>query len=160
MSLYAKSYERVLKSYDRDLFVDRNRDGVLCVFRHTKRYEPVVEAEGFRLLNLKRDREYVFALTETWGLSGKPRDWGADDVLDHVQKIDKLANADVLSAADELNDQVNERRMRHIRGEMEAFWKDQRRAFAKATDDILTHSLDKSETKRRLKDRSIKNGNR
>lgn len=159
MSIYAKSYDRVLKSYDKELFVARNTDGVLCVFRHTKRFEPVCETEGFRLLNLMADKEYVFAVTETFGLSGKPRDWGADDILNHIQKIDSLANKRFLDELDAENERVEQSRRRHLRNEMEAFWSHERRRFAKATDDILTHSLDKSEPKKRLKDRRIKNGN-
>lgn len=159
MSIYLRSYNRVLQSYDRDLFVERNLDGVLCVFRHTKRYDLVIETEDFKLMNLRSGKDYVCALTETWGLTSKPRDWGSDDVLDHIQKIDQLANKRFLEEADTLNEEVEKKRKRHLRGEMEAFWHDERRAFARATNDILTHSLDKSETKRRLKDRRIKNGN-
>ena len=156
MSIYLRSYNRVLKSYDKDLFADRNIDGTLCVFRHSKAFEPVIETEGFRLLNLKKRKQYIFALTDTWGLSGNPRDWGVDDVLDHVQKIDSLSNQNFLDAADKLNERVEQKKKRGLKNEMEAFWSHERRRFAKATDHILTHSLDKTETKKRLKDRRIK----
>lgn len=156
MSVYQRSYSRVVKGYDKELFLDRNQDGVLCVFRHSKRFELVVETEGYKLMNLKSSREYVFALTDTWGLNGSPRDWGTDDVLDHIKKIDSQSNAKFLEEADALNERVDESRKRAMRNDIEAFFHEERRAFAKATDDILTHSLDKTETKRRLKDKRIK----
>lgn len=159
MSLYQKSYERVLKSYDKDLFVSRNVDGVLCVFRHSKRFEPVCETDGFRLLNLMPTKEYVFAITENWGLSGKQKDWGVDDLLNHIQRIDSLANERFLEEMDAENERVDESKKRTLRNEMEAFWSHERRRFAKATDHILTHSLSKDEPKKRLRDRRIKNGN-
>jgi hypothetical protein len=61
---------------------------------------------------------------------------------------------------DEQNEAVDKSKKRALRNEIEAFWSHERRRFAKATDHILTHSLSKDEPKKRLKDRSIKNGNR
>lgn len=161
MSLYQKAYERVLKRYDESLFVQRNVDGVLCVFKHSKRFVPVFEAEGYRLSNLIRSKEYVFALTDTWGLTGKPRDYGVDDVLAHLQKIDSLANARFMEEAEELNARKDQSKKRALRNEMEAFWSHERNRFKKAIDESVgtTASLDKSETKKRLRDRRIKNGN-
>lgn len=161
MSLYAKSYERVLKRYDGDLFIDRNPDGILCVFRKVKRFVPVIETEEFRLMNLSEGKEYVFALTDTWGLSGNERDFGVDDVLDHLQKIDSLANARFMEAFDEANAEAERREKRALRNEMEAFFSHERNRFVKVIDENVgtTTSMDKTETKKRLKDRRIKNGN-
>lgn len=160
MSVYLHSYTRALRRYDRDLFAGRTKDGAICVFRKVKRFVPVCESEGFRLLSLIEDKQLVFALTDNWVLSGQPRDWGVDDVLDRVKKLDSWANERFFEELDAENEKVDESRKRHFRNEAEAFWSDNRRAFAKATDDILVHSLSKDEPRKRLKDRSIKNGNR
>lgn len=159
MSLYLHAYTRALKRYDRDLFAGRTKDGMPCVYRKIKRFEPVVESEGFRLLNLKEDKQFVFALTSNWTLSGTPRDWGVDDVVGRIKEIDCLANERFFEEMDAQNERIDEIKRKDLRNEMEAFWIDERRRFAKATDDILTHSLSKDEPRKRLKDRSIKNGN-
>ncbi len=137
--MFINGYNRHLKSYDPSLFVDRNDNGVLCVF--------------------KKDRigkSYIFALTDTWSLNGRPIPLGIDRVLDHVRRIDRTQRDMAIQEADALNEKIDQSKKRHMKNEIEAFVKDSRRAFAKATDGILTHSLDKSETKRRIKDRRIK----
>lgn len=159
MSLYLKGYTRALKSYDRDLFAARNALGVVCVFKKVKRYEPVFVDEGVRMLNLIQGNEFIFALTDTWGLNGTPREWGIDRVVNRIREIDALSNERYFEEMDAHNEKVDESKRRSMRNEMEAFWSHERRRFAKATDDILTHSLSKDEPRKRRKDRSIKNGN-
>lgn len=159
MSVFLKSYTRALKSYDSDLFAAHNVDGVVCVFRYVKRYELVVDEEGFKMFNLIQGKQFIFALTTNWTLSGRSVDWGIDHVVGRVRKIDALANERLLDEMDEANEQVDKSKKRAIKNEMEAFWSHERRRFAKATDGILTHSLSKDDKRKRLKDRSIKNGN-
>lgn len=151
-----QSYTRALKRYDRDLYAGRTMDGVACVFRRIKRYEDVCELEGVPLKVLRECAQLVFPLTDTWTMAGKPRPWGIEFVLNRVREIDAMANERFFEEMDELNEQVDKSKQRHMKNEMEAFFSDERRAFAKATDGILTHSLSKDETKRRLKDRRIK----
>ncbi len=154
-----RSYTKALKSYDRDLYAARNNDGVTCVFRKIKRYIPICVDLDFRLMNLIEDKQYVCAVTDTWSLSGRSIDWGIDDVVGRVQKLDVLANKDLLEKMDAENEHLDKIKRKDLRNEMEAFWSHERRRFAKATDGILTHSLSKDEPRKRRKDRSIKNGN-
>lgn len=150
------SLTKALKRYDRDLFAGRTMDGVACVFRKSKRFEPVCELNGEPLLVLKEDKQLVFPLTDNWNMRGKPRMWGIDNVLDRVKEIDAQANDRMFEEMDALNERVEDSNKRHMRNEIEAFWKDERRRFAKATDHILVSSMSKDETKRRLKDKRIK----
>ena len=157
--MWPSLYTKYLKRYDPDLYCDHNRGGVMCVFRKAKRYEPVCVDDGFKFLNLTVDKQYVCALTENWSLSTKPRQWGIDHVLTKIRQIDCQANEQMFEAMDAANDAVDMAEKRKLRNEIEAFWIDNRREFAKATDDILVHSLSKDEPRKRKKDRSIKNGN-
>ncbi len=159
MSLFLSAYTKALRSYDRDLFAGRTKDGVPCVFRKAKRFEPVWVTDDFKLLNLIESKQFVFAITDNWMATGTPRDWGIDDVLDKVKKSDALANQALFDEMDAHNEKVDQIKKKDTRNDIESFWIDERKRFAKATDDILTHSLSKDEPKRRLKDRSIKNGN-
>ena len=154
------SYTRALKRYDPDLFAGRTKDGVACVFRKVKRYFSVIEWDGGRLLDLRGDIQLIFAITDNWTMRGTPRAWGIDDVLGHVQKIDSLANARMFEEMDEQNENIDKSNRRALRGEIEGFMSYERRRFAKAFDEDLglTHSISKDEPKKRLKDRSIKNG--
>lgn len=159
MSLYLKSYTRALKRYDGDLFAGRNREGLPCVFRRVKRFVPVCEDDGFRLLNLVEGAQFVFALTDNWSSLGNPRDWGIDYVLQKVKECDALANERFFEELDAKNEAVDQEKARSLRNEMEGFWAYERRRFAKTMDENvgLTHSLSKDEPRKRLKDRSIKN---
>lgn len=153
------SYTRALKRYDRDLYAGRTKDGVACIFRKSKRFEPVCELNGIPLSVLKEDKQLVFPITSTWTMAGEPRDWGIDRVLNRVREIDALANERFFEELDAANDRIEQSKQRSMKNEMEAFWSHERRRFAKATDGILTHSLSKDEPKKRLRDRRIKNGN-
>lgn len=160
MSVYSHSYTKALKRYDRDLFVERTKDGALCVFRKVKRFVPECVSEGFSFLNLIEDKQLVFALTDTWTVSGKPVDWGIDDVLGRVQKLDCWANKNFVEEMDAENEKIDAIRQKDLKNEMEAFWSDERERVKRATSDILTHSLSKDNKRQILQDRSFKNGNR
>ena len=155
--MFLSSYTKALKRYDSDLYAGRTKDGLPCVFRKFKRFELVVDSDEFKLFNLKKADQFVFALTDTWTSLGTPREWGIDFVLQKVKSIDALANQRLFDEMDAHNEKVEESKKRGLKNEMEAFWSHERRRFAKATDGILTHSLSKDEPRKRLKDRSIKN---
>lgn len=152
-------YNRELKRYDKDLFCSCTEQGKWAVFRRTKRYVPVLVTEDFKLLNLIEAKELVFALTDSWTMTGQPRAWGIDFILNRLREIDLQANERLIEEMDERNERVDKSKERDFTNHAEAFWSDNRRAFAKATDGILTHSLSKDEPKKRLRDRRIKNGN-
>lgn len=154
------SYTRALQCYDKDLFVEKTKDGPLCVFRKVKRYdEPIVVSEGVYIRPLITDKQFVFALTDNWTRTGVPRFWGIDDVVGRVRKLDIWENERFFDELDAENEKVDEIRRKDLRNEMEAFWSDQRERVKNATSDILTHSLSKDDKRKRLRDRSIKNGN-
>lgn len=156
---FLHSLTKALKIYDPELFAGQTKDGVPCVFRRTKRWEPAYEGEDFTLRTLVEGKQLVFALTDTWTVMGTPRFWGFDTVLGRVQKLDAWANKNFFEELDAENDKVDERSRRALKNEMEAFWSDERERFKKATGDILTHSMSKDNKRQKNLDRSIKNGN-
>ncbi len=154
----ARAYTRALKSYDTDLFASRTRDGVLAVFRKHTRYEyfGYVDELGGNLFYPIDGKQLIFPLTDNWMMSGNPRSWGIDIVVDKIRQGDARANEALFDEMDAHNERIELSEKRSMNNEIESFWKHERRRFAKATDDVLTHSLSKDEPKRRLKDRSIK----
>lgn len=155
--MFVDAYTRILKVHDRDLFAAKNHDGVICVFRKVRRENYIGELDDMHFSEFIDGKEFIFALTDTWGLSGAPRNWGLDTVLTRIREIDALARAELFDEMDAANERVDKSKARYLKNEMEAFWSHERRRFAKATDDILTHSLSKDEPKKRLRDRRIKN---
>lgn len=153
MSAMLNAYTRVLKAHDKDLFCALNDIGIPCVFRRSKRFIPVVESDGFRLMDLIKDRQYVFALTSNWAAHGRVVHWGIDRVLDRVKECDSQVNEQILEDIEREEELEAKAKERHLRNEMEAFWSDQRSRFKEATKDILTHSLDKSEPTKRKKEK-------
>lgn len=160
MSVFLKSYTKALKRYDSDLYADKTLDGLTCVFRKTKRYEPVCVTEKFKLLNLIECKQFVFALTDNWQATGIPRDWGIDHVLNRVKESDALANERWLEEIDAHNERIDKSKRRELKNDMESFWSHERNRFVKTMDESLglTHSMSKDEPRKRKKDRSIKNG--
>lgn len=160
MSFSAKEITRSIRRYDREIFCAQSPAAdMLCVYRRTKRYVVVCEEPDFRVLNLAAGREFVLALTDTWTRKGERRDWGIDIILEKLRSMDIQANERLIEEFERAEERSKASQERHFDNELEAWAKDSRREFAKATDGILTHSLSKNETKRRRKDRSIKNGN-
>jgi len=159
--LIDKSYTRALRRYDRDLFAEKNRDGVLCVFRLYKRYEPVCVTDDFKFLNLIKAKQFVFALTENWTLLTKPRMWGIDQVLNRIREMDLRANERFFEEMDAAHERADESERRRFKNDTEAFLADNRKQFADAFDSFsgCLHSVSKDEPRKRKKDRSIKNGN-
>jgi len=152
---------RALKRHDRDLFC-RYSPAHSCevVYRTTKRFERVWDAEEFTLSTLKEQYEFVLALTSDWNYSGERRAWGIDQILERVKSMDLAQNERWFEEFEERELALKKSKHRHMENEIEAWAKDSRRAFAKAADDAFgtTVSLDKSEKKRRNRDRRIKDG--
>lgn len=159
MEIEVRKYTRAVKAYDRLLYCAPNDKGTLCIFRKLKRFVPVVIGDDFKLLNLVEDKYLVFALTDTWSVRGAPRAWGIDFVLDRLREIDTQARERLFEEREAEERRLQESKDRHIRNEAEAWAADNRRAFAKAFDDINTTSVSMDEPIKRLRDRSIKNGN-
>ncbi len=160
MSWRLDSYTKALKRYDRELFAGRTREGTPCVFRRVKRFVPVIESETFKLMTLKEDKHFIFALTDTWLATGQLRDWGIDHVLNRISEIDTQKHEDLIRQMDEANERVDKSRTRHIDNEAEAYLKDNRRQFIDEFEAIapMARSLPRTERRKILRDRSIKNG--
>lgn len=143
---------RVLKEHDRSLFAKRNADGIICVMRKNKRYVGPVDLNDAPFFNLIESPDYVFALTENWTTSGRPVPWGSEVVVRRIKEIDLWNREKYFEEVEEANERVDKAKRRHFRNEMEAFASDWRREFAKATNDINTSTMDKSEKRRRKRD--------
>lgn len=146
-----RHYNRVVRSYDRELYAQRSEDGLVSILRKNFRYV-AYDIDGASVHVLTPSPEFVFALTDNWTKRGQPRQWPADDVLFRIREIDHWAKQDLMEELERQNEEIEKKKRRHIRNEMEAFASDFRKDFARATNDINVSILDKSEKRRRIRD--------
>ena len=151
MDSVVRYYNKTIKEYDRELYAHRDEDGLVSIMRKRSRYI-TYDVDGTDLHVLTYSPDFIFAITDTWTKIGKPIPLGSDRVLNRLKEIDAWAKKDYLEQLDNQNEKVDESKQRDLRNNMEAMFSDGRKQFAKATNDILTHSLDKTEKKRRIKD--------
>lgn len=93
---------------------------------------------------------FIFSLTENWSLNTEARDWGLEPIWERLNFIDSW-NRDLVAQIREADEKKKKAKDRQLDNHMEAYLKEHRRDFAKATNDVLTHSLKKTD-KRRLKE--------
>lgn len=119
------------------------------MYRKGYRLEPYQIGDNV-LVDVRSTPHFIFALTDSWKLNGIPCDYGIDPILERIKSIDSWNRlvAEDLIAGYRKDDEAKDR---EVDNQNEAFLKDFRREFAKATDGINTASMKKID-KRRLKD--------
>lgn len=150
----AEQITRHLKLHDAKLYCDKNREGTLCVYRQSKRYD-AFDFEGNVVLFSRPTPHFIFALTHNWTTYGKPVDWGIEPIM-HKLKSGDLHQRDKL--AEEMIQEYERENMREERdrsNKNEAFLKDFRKQFAKTFNDVNTSTLEKKDLRR-----SLDHGNR
>lgn len=138
-----------LKAHDADLVCRRSGlDGPYCILQKSTTWD----SYQFGAASLTYSRptyNLVFALTDTWTKQGKPRDWGIEPVIQrikehrferHAEQFQELMKADAKAKESSAREQSNK---------SEAFLRDFRRQFAKATNDINTSTLEKVDLRRK-----------
>lgn len=151
-----KAYiNRHLKSYDYELYAQRNRDDILCIYRRRKREIVAAEWDGFKLLDFIDSPEFVFALTDTWKTNGTPREWGADYVLSRLREMDFWSDPEMFSKMERENDKINEIKRKDFRNETEAALLDNKRALQKSFGDINTANMSMREKRKEKQDKKL-----
>lgn len=130
-----------IRRFDPLLFCEKQRDGKLCVYRKDQRIESY-DVDG-NVIHFVRPAPYlVFALTDTWNLSGAPRDWGIEPILHKLKGCDLWAR-DIAKESMESVVKDKESKDRAVDNHIESFLKENRREFARRTNDIVTGTLNK-----------------
>ncbi len=127
-----------LKRFDPLLFVEQ-REGKLCVFRKGQRIESY-DVDGNLIHFVRPDPYLVFALTEDWTSYSAPRDWGLEPIFKKLRECDIWAR-DIAKEAIESMEKSQKSRDRARDNHIESFLKDNRREFAKITNDIRTANM-------------------
>ena len=135
---------KVVKRYDAELYAECIKPPRIDIYRQCR--------------NKTAPPFYIFSLTDDWTPKGKPVEWGSEPILAHLKAID-LWNSGV--GVDEViahNEKMDESVDRARKNNIEAFLKDWRRQFAKATDGINTANLQKIDKRKEIENGYRKSG--
>jgi hypothetical protein len=153
MSNRAKRITKAIKSIDAKLYA--KHDGkCIRIFRESYEYRRELLNVNMHFWNIVRNDHLVMSLTDNWGVNGKPVDWGILPIMARLKALD-LWNSDNLINQLWVDHEKHEKsKERSFRNNVESFLGDFRSTFAKATNDINTSSLAKTD-KRRIGDKKL-----
>lgn len=144
----AEAITRAVKTYDRELYCERNKEGKLCIFRKSIRWESFQLEDNVVLRVARPAPHLVFTLTDNWRPQGRPVNWGVLPILAHLRECD-LHNRDIVSELEKQDDKHREACARESRNQAEAFASEFRSDFKKAFADVNTSNFKKVERKRK-----------
>lgn len=148
---------KFVKRFDPMLYCDSHAEGKLCVFRKSKRVESY-DVGGLMIDFIRPAPYFVFALTDNWLLTGNPVDRGLEQIRDRLMKID-LWSRDLVKEIADRQEEISQSRSRDVDNHIESYLLDHRKEFARASNDVLTHSMKKVD-RRKKDERKVKNGYR
>lgn len=152
---YSRYITKVVKAHDRELYARRSHLGHVSVYRNTRKAELVShDNDGFKLYNIVNRPQHIFALTDNWTANGKPVEWGGEVVLQRLQKYD-CWNRDAVGEIVDKLEKAEEIKKKDFRNNTEAFFSDKRHVFKDAFKDIRTANMDKSEKRRRNREKKL-----
>lgn len=130
MGVYKNTIENAIQDYDRDLYLDEGRDGLLIVMRK-------VDALHKSMVDSGPLAQPVFYLTEDFTMDTKPVPWGIEPVMTKLRSMDAWAVDFTYEDIRKKRERVKEDKERANRNELRARAADIRRDFAKATNDFV-----------------------
>ena len=140
---------RVVSGYDPRLFAIRSSDGVIHVLR-----EGTKPGDSDYSLDHPVSRpnpQFIFCLTETWQLGGRPVDWGIEPVWNHLRELDTWGRysrpEDRLHEMRAQRDRIDADKERQTSNNNRALANDMRSEFAKTTNDIVTRAGSRDDSK-------------
>ena len=142
MEARAKTLTRYIQEYDRELYA-KARYGRIDILRKSFRYV-AYDVDGMTLLSPVENDWLVTSLTHNWNVTGRPVDWGIEPVLARLRSID-LHRRDLANEIIEAKEKDLESKDRTMDNNLEAFWKDNRRLWAKNFEQVNRSSLSKKD---------------
>lgn len=129
-----KSLNRILKSYDRELYAQCTKLPRIDVYRRNR--------DGLSAPH------FVFALTDNWSVSGRPVEWGLEVVIQRLKAIDLWNNGETFEDLEKQYEKKAEQGQKNLKNDIESFLGEFRHQFARATDGINTGTMDKKTSRK------------
>jgi len=128
---------RYLRNYDRKLYA-REFEGTIQVWRHA-------DFDPYNMVSPDNPpAHFIMALTDNFNFDGKPVDMGIEVFMNRLKNMDQWRKRSALEEVRKNRERMEESKLRHRRNEFQAYAADNRRLFAKATNDINTSTLEKN----------------
>jgi hypothetical protein len=150
----AERITEAIKSHDGLLYCDENKEGKLCVYRKSTRFETYRLDDDSILRFARPTPHFIFALTHDWKAAGNPADWGIEPILARLKAID-LWNRDLAEEIIQQEERNIEASARDRKNNTESFLLEFRKQFAKTFDGVNTANMTKKDS-RRLGDKTVK----
>lgn len=142
----ATELTRHLKRYDRELYCSKNREGKLCVYRNSTRWETFNLRDGSVLRVARPTPFFILALTHNWSIHGLATDWGSIPLLDKIKTIDGW-HRDISEDLIDQYEREEKDRERDTRNNIESFLYDFRGQFKKTFSDTNVSNLKKVDSR-------------
>ena len=135
-----------LKGYESKLFAERDDETkVIHVMREgTITLGPLHYGE-FKFKYTKSSAHYIMSLTDNWTLSGKPREWGIDQVIARLREIDSWNRARMFEEMREGREKTSKTQEKDRINKHEAWLRDNKNIFKRAFNDINVSSINSKE---------------
>lgn len=146
---------KLVKRFDRDLIARRSKAGVIQVCQNIRKWHPV-EIDGRTVLYPEDVPHLVFSLTENWGSTGEPANWGYVPLYQKLTQISLDRRDDMIREMERENEKALESKERDTKNHFESMAYETRDIFKKTFSDINTASMNNKNDVRRKQDRSIK----
>ena len=145
MKLY--QINKAVKRYRPTLFAKRDDQGRIVVMQKRYRFRHF-DLNGSRLLYSTPNHEVVMYLTTNWQSSGLPAEWGQGPVIDRLKQIDPI-ETDILGEIEKKEERAKASKKRALKTACEGMAEEWRPYFKKATSDINTSLMDKTDSRKK-----------
>ncbi len=141
-----KTLTEHLRRYESKLFAQRDDETkVIHVMREgTITMGPLHYGE-MKFYYTKSAAHFIMCLTDNWTLSGSPRDWGIDLVINRLQEIDSWNRAKMFEEMREGREKTTKAQEKDRINKHEAWLRDNKNIFKRAFNDINVSSINSKE---------------
>lgn len=139
----------LLSRFDKDMFAERDRKGVIRVYHKAEKFKKYLLEDGTTLVAPYPEPYVVFSLTDTWGYAGATRRYGTLVIEEKLKQI-ALENRDrmikELEESERKESDLKEVRKKSLVDDMAHTARD---LFKESTKDVLFHQIKDSDTRRK-----------
>jgi len=144
MDFRLKEVNKLVKSYDKKLYAERNKFNNRKIHIYRKDYCLEKFEHNGIVYGYFRDCPYhVISLTDNWTEASNPREWGLELIYARLQQIDSWNRTEFMKELEEKQIKAAKSRERDRKNNTEAFLYDFAGQFRKTFNDINTANMKK-----------------
>lgn len=146
MSHRAKRITNAIQTHDRELYA--KHDGkAIRIYRKCKELRREMLKADVSVWNVVRNDHLVMSITDTWGVTGKPVDWGIEPIMARLRALDLWNESNLADKFFKDEEKLEKSKDREFKNTVESFLYDFKSQFQAATKDINTANMSKKITR-------------